>query len=99
MEIICINSVFPPDKLAFFRQHGITLPTEGSIYNVRDMIVHTAIGEKGLLLEEIRNKKVEQVHPVLGKFLMEPTWHHTRFSHLDGTTLRLEELTKIKSKV
>jgi hypothetical protein len=98
-EIICTNGVFPADALEFYKAHGVSVPKEGEIYSIRDVMKFTAkpgeAGAVGFHLHEIKNPKVPVKHPILGDVQMEPSWHQSRFAKLDGSILTLADINQI----
>lgn len=91
-DIICTNSVFKPEILAFYQQHGVKTPIENKVYRVRSVRHNSVDGKTGLLLEELVNPHVPFSHPVLGIQSTEPSWDSKRFSTLLGQPLKKEDL-------
>lgn len=95
MEIICTNGKFSADILEFYKIHGVSVPVEDSLYNIRK-VVRNSNGQIGLLLEEIINPEIPIKHAILGIGKMEPNFNVNRFSHLNGLIITNEELKLIK---
>lgn len=95
MEVVCVNSNFPPEWLKIYNENGVRIPVLNNIYNIRDIITHTT-GEKGILLKEIINPPIEINHPILGKIFREVTWNIKRFTTLLGEPISLEEFEIIE---
>lgn len=91
MEILCINGTFHKEILLFYQQHGVSVPIEDKIYNIREVIKHTH-GSTGVRLEEIKNPQVPINHPILGSIMTEPTFDIKRFAKLNGSEITKEEI-------
>lgn len=91
MDIICVDGKFPPEFMAIYKEYGVTIPEQDSLYTIREVIKHTN-GKTGLLLNEIKNPQVPINHPVLGKTMREPTFKLERFRTLLGDLLTKELL-------
>ena len=97
-EIICVNASFGSDALEVYKKYGVITPEQDKLYTIRD-VIRNSNGETGLLLEELVNPKIPDVHSVGMIKSMEPNFHHKRFVALDGTELNLMEiLQEIKLK-
>lgn len=95
MEVVCVNSNFPPEWLEIYKKNGVRIPILNTIYTLRELITHTT-GEKGVLLNEIINPPIEINHPILGKTFREVTWNVKRFTTLLGEPISLEEFEIIE---
>lgn len=99
MEVLCHNGKFSPQVLEFYKLNGISYPTEGKIYGIRE--VRREYGKVdnednvGILLDEILNPKVDTYHPVLGTIKIEPSFSIKRFSTLHGDAITKETLSEI----
>jgi len=96
-ELICINNKFPPDYLAFYKQHGVIIPEQDNIYSVRS-ISKNSNGDWEILLNEIINPEVPIKHPILGIAHKEPAWKVSRFANLDQSSISQEEIDEIKKE-
>lgn len=94
-EIICIDGSFPSEWRALYLKYGVTTPEEGKMYTFRE-IIKNSTGSIGVLLNEIHNPKVPDLHPILGNTMREPDWNIKRFSHLNGTELTREEVIEME---
>lgn len=94
MEVLCINGVFRSDVLAFWKEFGVKFPQEEKIYTIRNVIRNTN-GEIGFHLQEIINPHVPIKHPIMGIAMMEPNFHHKRFTTLLGTDISQDELREM----
>lgn len=94
MEIICVDGAFAPEVIAFFKEHGVVVPTQDSMYTIREVVTVLEKGTKGLLLEELPNPKVPQYHSVLGSIMYEPNWAIERFRTLSGDIINAREVEK-----
>ena len=94
MDVICVDGNFAPEVMAFFNEHGVVVPTQDSMYTIREVVNVATKGTKALLLEEIINPKVPQDHPVLGKVMYEPNWAINRFRTLAGDNINSRELER-----
>lgn len=95
MDIICINGNFSVDQLNFYKQFGVEVPKQDSLYTIRDVIINSS-GENGLLLDQIINPKVPIKHPLLGIAEMEPNWNIERFRMLDESKI---DIIKVKQSL
>lgn len=93
MDLICVDSKFLPDQLDFWKKHGVVHPEQEKMYNLREIIKHSN-GQIGFRLEEIRNPQVPVKTPI-GVMMIEPSFNHVRFRHLDGTPFSTEELREM----
>jgi hypothetical protein len=64
MEIICVDGSFPVDKLEFYKLHGVSVPQQDKLYNIR-AVINNSNGKKGILLEEIKNPTIPFKHPII----------------------------------
>lgn len=94
-EVICVDGSFPADFITFYREHGVTIPQEGKMYSFREIIKNSR-GTIGVLLNEIHNPKVPDMHPILGSTMREPDWKIQRFSNLDGSELTREQAIEME---
>jgi hypothetical protein len=94
MDIICINSKFEPEKLAFYEQHGIVTPQKDNLYTIR-LFSKNSNGEYEILLNEIINKEIPIKHKILGISHKEPAWKATRFAKLNGDVITKEEIKNL----
>lgn len=90
-EVICINSDFTTEQLAFWNEHGVVCPEKDKLYSVRDVIVHINNAGTGILLEEIVNPEVPVKTP-FGIMFREVTFNINRFRDLQGLPLKKEEI-------
>ena len=97
MEIICVDGSFPADKLEFYKLHGVSVPQQDKMYNIR-AVINNSNGRKGILLEEIKNPTIPFKHPILGITHNEPNWDINRFRNLDQSIISKEQLNEILCK-
>lgn len=97
-EVICTDAGFTADALLFYKQHGVVVPKQDSIYTIRQVLNHaTKPGGGnviGVLLEELKNPPVPVENPILGSITREVSWSILRFRNLDGTEINEKELIK-----
>ena len=97
-DIICIDDSYPQQDIEYMNKHGVVWPLEGKIYSVRS-VVKFLVGERGVLLNEIKNPSTPKVSPSMGfSGQSETAFKISRFRNLDGTEIQMEELNSIKSK-
>lgn len=94
MDIICTDGYFDSGAMKFYDKYGVIPPTEGTMYNIREVTKHTN-GKTGITLEELKNPGVPFDHPVLGKIMKEPTWDIKRFSTLMGDEISREQIEEV----
>lgn len=92
-DVICVDGKFSKDALDVYAKYGIVTPVENSIYTVRDVIINS-IGKTGILLEEIVNPKLPEVHSIGMVGSMEPNWNIDRFRTLSGELLNISQIKK-----
>ncbi len=93
MDCICINAKFPADILAFYAEHGVTIPKENAVYKIRG--VEHVRGKVGIFLEEIQNPDVPIQSVLSGIIYKEPSFNSSRFTTLLGAPIKTEELETI----
>jgi hypothetical protein len=93
-EIICVDGGFNADQLKFYEQHGVTVPQQDKIYNIR-AVINNSNGKSGVLLEELQNPLIPFRHPILGIVNNEPNWNLNRFRNLDQTEITKEQVAEI----
>lgn len=93
MDCLCINARFPAATLAFYAEHGVTIPRESTVYSIRG-IEHVR-GKVGIFLEEIKNPDVPIQSVLSGIIYKEPSFNLSRFTTLLGEPIKLEELETI----
>jgi len=93
-EIICIDGNFSSKQLEFYKQHGVAIPEQDKMYNIRT-VINNSNGRAGILLEEIKNPTIPFKHPILGITYNEPNWYINRFRNLDQTEIDKEQITEI----
>jgi hypothetical protein len=93
-EIICIDANFNADQLKFYEQHGVTVPEQDKIYNIR-AVINNSNGKIGILLEELKNPLIPFKHAILGITKNEPNWNLNRFKNLDQTEIDKEQVAEI----
>jgi len=94
MEIICVDGSFPEDKLEFYKLHGVSVPQQDKLYNIR-AIINNSNGKKGILLEEIKNPTIPFKHPILGVTHNEPNWDSYRFRNRNQTEITKEQVNEV----
>lgn len=100
-EVICFDGKFASDKLAYYKQYGVSrVPIQESIYNIRAVITNSN-GKKGFLLEEIINPAIPITgHPYIpGTVLIEPNFSVYRFTDLEGNSIIDEMLREAQNKI
>lgn len=93
MECICINAKFPAATLAFYAEHGVTIPRESAVYQIRG--VEHVRGKVGIFLEEIKNPDVPIQSVLSGIICKEVSWGSFRFTTLLGEPINFKELETI----
>jgi hypothetical protein len=94
-DIICINDNYTQEWLDYFKQNGISYPTQDKLYTIRRIVQNTK-GEKGLLLNEIINPEVTKISPLTGfKGNTEQNFAISRFTNLDGTPVLYEQIKEV----
>lgn len=94
-DIICINDNYTQEWLDYFKQNGISYPTQDKLYTIRRIVQNTK-GEKGLLLNEIVNPEVTKISPLTGfKGNTEQNFAISRFTNLDGTPVLYEQIKEV----
>lgn len=93
LDVICGNAKFPAATLAFYAEHGVTIPTEGKVYRIRG--VEQVRGKVGIFLVEIQNPDVPIQSALSGVIWREVSWGSFRFTTLLGEPLKLEKLETI----
>ena len=97
-DLLCIDDTYPEVDIAYMNKHGIVWPKAEKVYSIR-AVVNFPVGEKGVLLNEIKNPSTPKISPSFGmKGTSEQAWKISRFRNLDGTEIQMEELNSIKSK-
>lgn len=98
MELICVNSAFTGDQLAFYQQFGVTTPKEGEFYTPRS-ISKNSEGNWEILLNEVVNPVVPIKHLILGITYKEPAWNLLkRFRNIDNTEITVEQVKEFKEQ-
>ena len=96
MDLLCIDDTYPDEYLTWAFKNGVKHPIKDKMYSLRGWKKH-ATGETGLYLNEINNPKVSD--PLLGEYLMEPSFHQRRFVTLDMKPFVADEIIKITEDV
>ncbi len=96
MDIICIDDIFKPEVLAFYKNFGVTTPIKDKMYTIREIKKHTT-GDTGVLLNEIKNPDVPVKHPVMGEVWFEPTFNSNRFATLAGDVVKKEVVENVET--
>lgn len=97
MELICIDSAFTGDQLAFYQQFGVTTPKKGEFYTPRS-ISKNSEGNWEILLNEIVNDVVPIKHSILGITYKEPAWKLSRFRNIDNSEITVEQVKEFKEQ-
>ena len=88
MDVICADSKFDSEVLAFYAEHGVVTPTQDTVYPIRG-INHHSNGETGIWLEGLDNPKVPVKN--IGMVMhLEPSWNIKRFRTLSGEIVTKE---------